>query len=157
MKFLGNWQRKSIVLLKNKNDILQLHKNQKIAIIGPFAKSQDIFGPWSWLGSREEAISLYEGLFKKVEHHQLLYAEGCGIETGTDEGLNSALKMAKKSDVILLALGESPEMSGEAASRADIRLPQIQLELVKKIKGVKKPIIVVLFNGRATRSSRCHR
>ena len=139
---------KSIVLLKNKNDILPLHKNQKIAIIGPFAKSQDILGPWSWLGSREEAISLYDGLSKKVEHHKLLYAEGCGIETGTDEGLNAALKLAKKSDVIMLALGESPEMSGEAASRADIRLPQIQLDLVKKIKGINKPIIVVLFNGR---------
>ena len=139
---------KSIVLLKNKNDVLPLHKNQKIAIIGPFAKSQDILGPWSWLGSREEAISLYDGLSKKVEHHKLLYAEGCGIETGTAEGLNAALKLAKKSDVIMLALGESPEMSGEAASRADIRLPQIQLDLLYKIKGVNKPIIVVLFNGR---------
>ena len=64
------------------------------------------------------------------------------------EGLNAALKLAKKSDVIVLALGESPEMSGEAASRADIRLPQIQLDLVKKIKRINKPIIVVLFNGR---------
>ena len=139
---------KSIVLFKNKNDILPLQRNQKIAIIGPFAKSQDILGPWSWLGSREEAISLYGGLAKKVKHHQLLYAEACGIETGTDEGLNAALKIAKKSDVIVLALGENPEMSGEASSRADIRLPQIQLDLVKKIKGINKPIIVVLFNGR---------
>ena len=105
-------------------------------------------GPWSWLGSREEAISLYDGLAKKVEHYKLLYAEGCRIETGIDEGLNAALKLAKKSDVVVLALGENPEMSGEAASRADIRLPQIQLDLVKKIKGANKPIIVVLFNGR---------
>ena len=139
---------KSIVLLKNKNDVLPLHKNQKIAIIGPFAKSQDILGPWSWLGSREEAISLYDGLSKKVEHHKLLYAEGCGIETGTVEGLNAARKLAKKSDVIMLALGESPEMSGEAASRADIRLSQIQLDLVKTLKAINKPIIVILFNGR---------
>ena len=77
-----------------------------------------------------------------------MYAEGCGIETGTAEGLNAALKLAKKSDVVLLALGESPEMSGEAARRADIRLPQIQLDLVKTLKGVNKPIIVALFNGR---------
>ena len=139
---------KSIVLLKNKNDILPLRSNWKIAIIGPFVKSQDILGPWSWLGSREEAVSLFDGFTKKIEHHKLLYAEGSGIETGTDEGLNAALKLAKKSDVVVLALGESPVVSGEAASRADIRLPQIQLELVKKIKGVKKPIIVVLFNGR---------
>ena len=139
---------KSIVLLKNKNDVLPLHRNQKIALIGPFVKSQDILGPWSWLGSREEAISLYNGLTKKVEHHKFLYAEGCGIETGTDEGLNAALKLAKKSDVVVLALGENPEMSGEASSRSDIRVPQIQLDLVKKIKRINKPIIVVLFNGR---------
>ena len=56
---------KSIVLLKNKNDVLPLHKNQKIAIIGPFAKSQDILGPWSWLGSREEAIRYMTGFPKK--------------------------------------------------------------------------------------------
>ena len=143
-----NLATKSIVLLKNKNDILPLHKNQKLAIIGPFAKSHDILGPWSWLGSREEAISLYEGISKKVEHHKLMYAEGCGVETGTDEGLNVALKLAKKSDVIVLALGESPEMSGEAASRADIRLPQIQLDLVETLKEINKPIIVILFNGR---------
>jgi beta-glucosidase len=139
---------KSIVLLQNKNHILPLQRNQKIAIIGPFAKSHDLMGPWSWLGSREEVISLYEGLAKKVKHQTLLYAEGCGIETGTVEQQNTALKMAKKSDVIVLALGESPEMSGEAASKADIRLPQIQLDLIEKIKVAKKPIIVVLFNGR---------
>ena len=139
---------KSIVLLKNKNDILPLQRNQKIAMIGPFAKSQDILGPWSWLGSREDAISLYEEVNKKVKHHSLQYAEGCGIETGTDEQLNAALKVGKNSDVILLALGESSEMSGEAASRADIRLPQIQLDLLYKIKIVNKPIIVVVFNGR---------
>ena len=88
------------------------------------------------------------GLTEKVEHHTLLYAEGCGIDTGTDEQLNAALKLAEKADVIVLALGESPEMSGEAASRADIRLPQIQLDLVKKLKKANKPMIVVLFNGR---------
>ena len=139
---------KSIVLLKNKNGILPLQSNQKLAVIGPFVKSHDILGPWSWLGSRDEAVSLYEGISKKVEHHKLMYAEGCGVETGTAEGLNAALKLAEKSDVILLALGESPEMSGEAASRADICLPQIQLDLVKKLKEINKPIIVILFNGR---------
>ena len=139
---------KSIVLLKNENQILPLQKNRKIAVIGPFAKSNDILGPWSWLGSKDEAVPLYDGLTEKVGAHSLLYAEGCGIEAGTDEQQNAALKIAEKADVIVLALGESSEMSGEAASRADIRLPQVQLDLVKKLKRANKPMIAVLFNGR---------
>ena len=79
---------------------------------------------------------------------RLLYAEGCGIDKGTNEQQNTALKMAKEADVIVLALGESTHMSGEAASRADIRLPQVQLDLVKTLKKANKPMIAVLFNGR---------
>ena len=139
---------KSIVLLQNKNHILPLQKGRKIAVIGPFSKSHDILGPWSWLGSKEEAVPLYDGLIEKVGAHSLFYAEGCGIEAGTDKQQNTALKIAEKADVIVLALGESSEMSGEAASRADIRLPQVQLDLVKKLKRANKPMIAVLFNGR---------
>ena len=62
---------KSIVLLQNKNHILPLQKDRKIAVIGPFAKSHDILGPWSWLGSKEEAIPLYDGLIEKVGAHSL--------------------------------------------------------------------------------------
>ena len=76
---------KSIVLLQNKNHILPLQKGRKIAVIGPFAKSHDILGPWSWLGSKEEAVPLYDGLIEKVGAHSLFYAEGCGIEAGTDK------------------------------------------------------------------------
>ena len=139
---------KSIVLLQNKHHLLPLQKKQKIAVIGPFAKSHDILGPWSWQGSKEEAIPLYAGLLEKVGAHSFLYAEGCGIEAGTSEQQNAALKIAKEADVIVLALGESSEMSGEAASRADIRLPQIQLDLIKKVEKANKPMIAVLFNGR---------
>ena len=139
---------KSIVLLQNHNRILPLQKERKIAVIGPFAKSNDILGPWSWFGSKEEAVTLFAGLTEKVGAHTLLFAEGCGIDKGTDEQQNTALKIAKEADVIVLALGESTDMSGEAASRADIRLPQVQLDLVKKLKKANKPMIVVLFNGR---------
>ena len=139
---------KSIVLLKNENQILPLKKNRKIAVIGPFVKNDDILGPWSWLGSKDKAISLYDGMIEKVGAKSLLYAEGCGVEVGTDKQQNTALKIAEKADVIVLALGESSEMSGEAASRSDIRLPQVQLDLVKKIKKANKPMIAVLFNGR---------
>ncbi|WP_428910731.1 beta-glucosidase BglX [Niallia sp. Krafla_26] len=139
---------KSIVLLQNKNGILPLQKGKKIAIIGPFAKSHDLLGPWSWLGSKEDAISLYDGLKEKAGAHSLLYAEGCGIDTGTEEQLKDAIKITNKADIILLALGESSEMSGEAASRADIRLPQVQMDLMKLLKRADKPMIAVLFNGR---------
>ena len=76
---------KSIVLLKNEKHILPLQKGMKIAVIGPFAKNHDILGPWSWLGSKEDAIPLYDGLKEKVGAHSLLFAEGCEIEVGTDE------------------------------------------------------------------------
>ena len=139
---------KSIVLLQNHNRILPLQEERKIAVIGPFAKSNDILGPWSWFGSKKEAITLFAGLTEKVGAHSLLYEEGCGIDAGTVEQQISALKIAEEADVIVLALGESTNMSGEAASRADIRLPQVQLDLVKKLKKANKPMIAVLFNGR---------
>ena len=139
---------KSIVLLKNPNRILPLHKKRKIAIIGPFVKSNDILGPWSWFGSREEAVTLFEGLQKKWNTISFFMQKVVELKQEQTKELNAARKVAKKSDVILLALGESTEMSGEAASRADIRLPQIQLDLVKNIKKANKPMIVVLFNGR---------
>ena len=75
---------KSIVLLQNHNRILPLQEERKIAVIGPFAKSNDILGPWSWFGSKKEAVTLFAGLTEKVGAHSLLYAEGCGIDAGTD-------------------------------------------------------------------------
>ncbi|PLR77045.1 beta-glucosidase [Bacillus sp. V3-13] len=138
---------KSCVLLKN-DGVLPLQKDRKIAIIGPFAQSGDILGPWSWLGSKEQAVQLYDGIKEKVRSSFLLTAKGCGIETGNEEQLNEAIDTASKADIIVLALGEDSEMSGEAGSRADIRLPQVQLELVTKLKELQKPTVAVLFNGR---------
>ncbi|RHW43561.1 beta-glucosidase BglX [Neobacillus notoginsengisoli] len=138
---------KSSVLLKN-NRVLPLPKDKKIAVVGPFAQNDDILGPWSWLGSKEEAIQLYEGVQNKVASSLLVTAKGCDIGTGTEDQLNEALKAAREADFIILALGEDSEMSGEAGSRADIRLPEVQLQLVKKMKQLGKPIVAVVFNGR---------
>jgi beta-glucosidase len=138
---------KSCVLLKNEG-VLPLQRDKKIALIGPFAQNGDILGPWSYLGSKDEAIQLYDGLKMKVDPSLLLVAKGCDIETGTEEQWNEALKVAREADVIVLALGEHSDMSGEAGSRADIRLPEAQLELISKIKPLNKPIVAVLFNGR---------
>ncbi|PLS04250.1 glycoside hydrolase family 3 N-terminal domain-containing protein [Neobacillus cucumis] len=136
---------KSVVLLKNEN-VLPLKREQKIALIGPFGESGDILGPWSWRGSKEEAIQLAEGLLPKTR--ALTIAKGCDIETVTEEQLEAAVKSALDADVIVLALGEDSEMSGEAGCRADIRLPESQLVLVSRLKQLGKPMVAVLFNGR---------
>lgn len=139
---------RSCVLLKNEG-ILPLPRESKAALIGPFAQSGDVLGPWSWTGSRDDAVTLAEGMQRLAgDPALLLVAEGCGIESGTAEQLQAAYEAAQAADVIVLALGEHSDMNGEAASRADIRLPQVQLELVRKLKELNKPIVAVLFNGR---------
>jgi beta-glucosidase len=138
---------KSCVLLKN-DGVLPLQSSQNIALIGPFAQSGDLMGAWSWLGSKEDAVQLYEGMKRKTDPSRLFVSKGCDIETGTAVQLDEAYKTASKADIIVLALGESSHMSGEASCRADIRLPQVQLDLISRLKLLKKPMIVVLFNGR---------
>ncbi|MYL62102.1 beta-glucosidase BglX [Bacillus hwajinpoensis] len=138
---------KSSVLLKN-DSVLPLKKEQKIALIGPFGESDDILGPWSWLGSGDDAILLKDGLLSKIDASHLSVAKGCDIENGSKEALNEAVEVAKDADVIVIALGEHSDMSGEAGCRSDIRLPQSQLDLIAEMKKLNKPIVVVLFNGR---------
>lgn len=137
----------STVLLKN-NRVLPLQKQQNIALIGPFAQNGDILGPWSWLGSKDQAVQLFDGLKNKAASSRLFTSKGCDVETGTAEELNEAITTAAKADVIVLALGENSEMSGEAGCRADIRLPEVQLQLISQLKQLQKPIVAVLFNGR---------
>lgn len=138
---------KSSVLLKNEG-VLPINKEKKVALIGPFAQSGDILGPWSFLGSKEKAVQLYDGLLAKVDSSLLFTAKGCDIKTGSEEQFAEAVKVAKEADVIVLALGEASEMSGEAGCRADITLPKVQLELAAKMKELGKPMVAVLFNGR---------
>ncbi|MFB1051007.1 beta-glucosidase BglX [Paraliobacillus sp. JSM ZJ581] len=138
---------KSSVLLKNKH-VLPLDREQKVALIGPFAHNGDVLGPWSWAGSRENAVKVDEGIKTKIDPVNLIVAQGCDIDTGTEEQVAKAVQAASTADVIVLALGERSEMSGEAGCRADIRLPQVQLDLIKEMKKLTKPIAIVLFNGR---------
>ncbi|WP_128895242.1 glycoside hydrolase family 3 N-terminal domain-containing protein [Longirhabdus pacifica] len=138
---------KSAVLLKNDN-VLPLQSDQKIALIGPFGESGDILGPWSWKGSKQAAVTLKQGMLSQIKEEQLLLSKGSDVETITDEQLTEAKKIGEASDVIVLALGEHSDMSGEAGCRADIRLPKAQLKLLSHMKELQKPIVVVLFNGR---------
>lgn len=138
---------KSMVLLKNE-DTLPLQKDQKVALIGPFANNTDILGPWSWGGSSEDTVTVASGVSQYLNEDQLLTSDGCGIETGTNEQLEAALEKVEQAEVVVVAIGEHSDMSGEAGCRADIRIPEVQLELLKKIKSLGKPVTAVLFNGR---------
>lgn len=139
---------KSCVLLKNEG-VLPLRPEQKIAVIGPFAQSGDLLGPWSWTGSKDAVVRVAEAIKGKLTASGNLFtAEGCDIETATENQWVEAQKAAKDADVIVLALGEHSDMSGEAGCRANIQLPEVQLELIRKVKTLQKPIVVVLFNGR---------
>ena len=138
---------KSCVLLKNEG-VLPLRREQKIAVIGPFAQSGDILGSWSWAGSRETAVQLGTAMQKLAGADQIALAEGSDIMCISEQQLQQAQAAAQEADVIVLALGEASAMSGEASSRSDIQLPKAQLELIQGMKRLGKPLAVVLFNGR---------
>ncbi|WP_026690535.1 beta-glucosidase BglX [Alteribacter aurantiacus] len=139
---------KSCVLLKNEG-VLPLGKEQKVLLVGPFASSGDVLGPWSWKGPRDEAVTMEEGMKRKIGANNVSVAAGCGIEEAVTEEQWKEIELAVKgADVIVAALGERSEMSGEGGSRADIMLPLAQVEFVRKLKRFNKPVAVVLFNGR---------
>lgn len=137
---------KSCVLLKNEG-VLPLRREQKVAVVGPFAQNGDILGSWSWAGSRETALQLGASMVKLAGDNVVL-AEGSGIMSMSKEQLQQADAAVQEADVIVLALGEASEMSGEASSRSNIQLPEAQLQLIQAMKRHGKPLAVVLFNGR---------
>ncbi|MCM3874438.1 MAG: glycoside hydrolase family 3 C-terminal domain-containing protein, partial [Pyrinomonadaceae bacterium] len=141
---------RSMVLLKNEKEVLPLAKSVgSIALIGPLADSQkDVIGSWSGDGKAEDAITLLQGLKSKLPQARINYAKGCDVGCVTADGFDEAVKAAKESDVVILAVGESAEMSGEAASRTSLDLPGRQLDLVKAVQATGKPTVVVLMNGR---------
>lgn len=139
---------KSCVLLKNDHHILPLNSNKKIALIGPFADSGDILGPWSALGVKEEAVTLKQAFEKHLPIEQLNIVIGCHVETISSQQLEEAMQAASNADVIVVAVGEDSDMSGEAGCRTNIQLPAPQLELLKALATCGKPMITILFNGR---------
>jgi beta-glucosidase len=142
---------RSMVLLKNERETLPLSKTLKsIAVIGPLADSQkDMIGSWSGDGRAGDAVTLLAGIKAKVGPRvKVSYAKGCEINDDSTAGFDEALKAARGADVAIVAVGESAEMSGEAASRSSLDLPGRQLELVKALHATGKPVIVVLMNGR---------
>lgn len=144
--------RRSVVLLKNQGALLPLRPaGQRIALIGPFgADRENLLSAWALWGDASRAVSLEQGLRAAMVDAQLLETvEGCAVETPLEGGLQAAVDAARRADVVLLALGESKRMSGEAGSRVDIGLPPVQQALAEAVAATGKPVVVVLRHGRA--------
>lgn len=139
---------KSIVLLKNDQGALPLNNPKKITVIGSLAKSQkDMLGFWANEGIVDEVVTVYEGLKNKYPESDVVYADGYDLATN-ELHLMDARNAAMQSDVVIVAVGERFENSGEAKSRADINIhPNHQL-LVKELKKTGKNVVVLLMGGR---------
>lgn len=149
--FAREFAAKSCVLLKYSKNVLPIAKNIKsVAIIGPLADARaDMMGSWSAAGQGDKCVSLLMGIQSKLGNRaQINVAKGCNINDKDESFINAAIEAAKKSDVVVLALGESAAMTGEAASRSNLSLPGIQQKLAEAMIKIGKPTVVVLFNGR---------
>lgn len=141
--------RKSIVLLKN-NGVLPLSKNVKsIGVIGPLADDQlDMMGTWSAMGDAKDVVTLLSALKVKLPKATITYAKGCEIDGDSKADFSQALAVARRSDVVVVVVGEAAMMSGEALSRAYLDLPGVQKDLVLALNALHKPMVVVMMNGR---------
>lgn len=143
--------RKSIVLLKNDKSTLPISKQLKtIAVIGPLADNKsDPLGPWHAGGRPENVVTALEGIKSHVSPQtRVLYMKGCEIEGDSNSNVSDAKQLARQADAVILVLGEGEGMSGEAASRSNIDLPDAQNELLKEIIKTGTRTVLVLMNGR---------
>jgi len=160
----------TFVLLKNDNQILPLQNKKTIALVGPLADNRENMpGTWSVAGDFAKSVSLLDGLKNALgTEANILYAKGTNVvgdpkldarisifgkptkwdNRSQKEMIAEAVAAARKADVVVAAVGESAEMSGECASRSDISLPENQKELLEALLATGKPVVMVLFTGR---------
>jgi len=160
----------TFVLLKNDNQTLPLQHTKTIALVGPLADNRENMpGTWSVAGDFAKSVSLLNGLKNALGNEaNILYAMGTNVVSDPEldarisifgkptkwdkrsqkEMIAEAVAVARKSDVVVAAVGESAEMSGEASSRSDINLPENQKELLEALLATGKPVVMVLFTGR---------
>ncbi|MDR1075301.1 MAG: beta-glucosidase BglX [Xanthomonadaceae bacterium] len=144
--------RRSIVLLKNKADVLPLRKSgQRIALIGPFAQDYDnLEGCWTLFGDKSRYVNLESGLRDALlDPASLMVVPGSGVERAIEGGIEAAVAAAAASDVVLLAIGEPQRYTGEAQSRTQIIVPVAQQTLAEAVAATGKPVVVLLRTGRA--------
>ncbi len=143
--------RRSIVLLKNRGGTLPLSKRlQSIAVVGPLADdAASALGPWAGAGRPEDAVSVLEGIRRAVRPGtRVLYARGATVTGSDTTGFAEAVRVSRRADAVVLVIGESRDMSGEAHSRATLDLPGVQERLAERLWRTGKPLVVVLMNGR---------
>src|SRR5947209_1649981 len=142
----------SIVLLKNDASLLPLGPRVKsVAVIGPLADDKiAALGSWPGRSDPRDAVTPLEGIKARAGGGSVsvLYEKGCGITDTATGGFAGAVAAAKQADVAVLVLGEAGDMSGEAASRANIDLPGVQPRLLEAIYATGTPIVLVIMNGR---------
>ena len=158
----------TFVLLKN-DGVLPLKKQGKIALIGPLGNNRsNMVGCWSTADTPELYSTLKEAMERAVgDKAQVVFAQGCNIyadeniqkgatfgrpidRVDDDKAKEEALRVAADADIIVCAMGEMAEMSGESSSRADISLPRVQMELLKDLVATGKPVVMLNFAGRPT-------
>lgn len=159
----------TFVLLKNENQVLPLKKQGKIALIGPLANDRaNLCGTWCVAMAPERYSTLKESMERALKGKaQLLYAQGCNIasddalQKAGEQGKNimrvddaqakaEALAVAAQADVIIAAMGEAAEFSGESHSRVNLELPDVQMALLKELVATGKPVVLLNFSGRPT-------
>jgi beta-glucosidase len=141
--------KKSMVLLKNNNNVLPLKTGEKIAVIGELATStRDLLGSWKAAGDWDFMKSTLDELMAFNGEANVIFAEGCKKFGEDRSGFPAAIAAARRAEKIVMVIGEDWEWSGEAASRTSIKIPGVQTELLEKLKALNKPIVVVLMNGR---------
>lgn len=160
----------SFVLLKNNNHILPLSAGKKIALVGPLANAKEnMTGTWSVGADNTQSITLLKGLTDAVgSNGKVLYAKGANLEDDeemqkrqtmfgkdilrdgrtAEQMIQEAVSISADADVIVAALGEGAESSGESASKSNIDIPYAQKRLLKALLATGKPVVLVLFNGR---------
>jgi beta-glucosidase len=160
----------SFVLLKNQGNILPVKKSGTIALIGPLAdNAENMPGTWAVAARFSEAITVLKGLQEVGGNNvKILHARGCNLDADSlfeeragmfgkslhrdsrsaQAMIDEAVSMASQSDVVVVAAGESAEMSGESSSRSNIEMPVVQQNLIKALLKTGKPVVLVLFTGR---------
>lgn len=160
---------KSFVLLKKHNNTLPISKNARIALIGPLANNKNnMLGTWAPTGDHDLSIPILEGFKNVAPNARITYAKGANISNDTtfakkvnvfgprieiseespEQLLKEAMAVVANADVVVAVVGEASEMSGEAASRTDISIPESQKVLIRALAASGKPVVLVLMSGR---------
>ena len=161
----------TFVLLQNNDNVLPLKRTGKIALVGPLANTRaNMPGTWSVAAASDRYSTLLEAMRRAVgEKAEVMYAKGCNVcydaeleknstmfgremrdERPVDVMRDEAVRIAKECDVIVAAMGEPSEMSGESSSRSDLSILDAQKDLLTALKATGKPIVLLNFSGRAT-------